>query len=402
LLDDEQRGYAQTVRQSADALLTILNDILDLSKIEAGRLEIEAIPFDLPGTLEAVIDLMSPRAREKGIDLILRCDPTVPRFVIGDPGRVRQAILNLAGNAIKFAERGEVVVTVESEGPSPLALPPRGEKEAGGADQCCLRFCVRDTGTGIPEEKLSSIFDSFTQADASTTRRYGGTGLGLAITRRLVELMGGSIGVNSRPGEGSTFWFTLSLPPAGASRVGPGASYAAEVVSDRPSEYAPRSPATPELPPLVPPGTRVLVAEDNVINQKVAARLLEKLGCSVVIVPNGREALTALAEAPYDLVMMDCQMPEMDGFEAAREIRRRERGDVGQPADADTRRQRGVPIIALTANAMRGDRERCVAAGMDDYMAKPIDSQELARVLSRWTDCARRGVAEAHRCSELV
>jgi GAF domain-containing protein/ActR/RegA family two-component response regulator len=338
-LTPEQREYADTVRRSGEALLGIINDILDLSKIEAGRLELEALEFGVREVVEDALEILAARATSQGLQLGRAIGPEVPAHVVGDPGRLRQVLLNLVGNALKFTHEGSVTVHVG-----------RGE----GADPAVVRFAVVDTGIGITTQARAQLFEPFSQADSSTTRRYGGTGLGLAICKRLVEAMGGTIGVDSEPGRGSTFWFTLSLREA--------ASAAPPAVAAR---------AAPE-PSAAPSPLHVLVAEDNRVNQIVIVRMLEKAGHRVHVVGNGREALAALGQADYDLVLMDCQMPEMDGFEATRAIRALERGTGGH-----------VAIVALTANVMEGDRERCRAVGMDDYLAKPITQAALAAALVR-------------------
>jgi PAS domain S-box-containing protein len=479
-LTTEQREYVGMARSSAEALLHIINDILDFSKIEAGKLELEAIDFDLCATVEEAVGLLAEKATVKGLELICHVDAQPPCWLRGDPGRLRQVLLNLAGNAIKFTERGEVVVGARLEEQGPAGTLVRCE--------------VRDTGAGIPAEVQPRLFGSFTQADASTTRRFGGTGLGLAISKRLVGLMGGEIGLKSEPGLGSTFQFTVRLakgevPPPAPPRndalrglraliVDDNATnrmvltrnltawglYAAEASGGAEALAALRSArepfelvlldyqmpqmdgvelarhikadpalaglklimltsmgvrgqreqaraagidgylvkpvrlsqlydclatvmATPErLPPAAtraaaeserrpPPvvhGPRVLLAEDNLVNQTLARRMLEKLGCFVDVVGTGREALAAVARHDYAIVFMDCQMPEMDGFEATAAIRRGESGS------------RRVPIIALTASAMQGDREECLAAGMDDYLSKPLGQRDIERMLRRW------------------
>ncbi|MFN8648008.1 MAG: response regulator [Gemmatimonadales bacterium] len=491
-LTEDQRDCAETIRSSAEGLLTIINDILDVSKIEAGKLTIEVSPFDLLRACEDVADLLMPRVQEKGLELIVRVPPEVPRHVVGDAGRVRQVLTNLVGNAVKFTEHGQVMVE--------LAAEPAAQGRA------LLRFTVSDTGIGIPREKQDAIFEQFTQADASTTRRYGGSGLGLTISRQLVRLMGGSIGVHSDPGQGSSFWFTLPFPLAPSGAVaepapGPGGTRVL-VVDDVPQvrrvmceqlqalgaapeavgsgaealarlrqqqtegdpfrvvflDYglgpetgadlarAIRSdPALAETPlvlvsgiitqpregwlrgegfaalvrkparrddlraalrlvlteggtaepaqtvearqaaaaaglvsataPAAPaPGAlRVLVVDDNSVNQKVAARMLTRLGCRVDLAANGREALDLVRQVGYDVVFMDCMMPEMDGYESTAAIRQ-------LPTEVSR-----TPIIAMTANAMQGDRERCLAAGMDDYLSKPVQPEQLAQALARWT-----------------
>jgi signal transduction histidine kinase/CheY-like chemotaxis protein len=489
-LNAEQREYAETVRRSADALLSIINDILDVSKIEAGKMSVEPIPFDLRPAVEDMAELMASKAHEKGLDLILRFSPDTPSRVVGDPGRIRQILINLSGNAIKFTSKGHVYLSVECE-------------ERTGA-QARLRFSVADTGIGIPGGKLGHIFERFTQADASTTRKYGGTGLGLSISKQLVELMGGNIGVESKIGEGSRFWFTLALPvdltppdtpPIDVDMTGvrvlgvdnnptnlfvlreqlnswglrndsstsaedaltllraaqsagdpyhiaildqqmpimDGEQLARTIKADaelkntalvlltsigirgdaarmkeagfsayltKPARASQllnalmtvwdnqkRAPSAPfvtrhslaqgratifsdeRTQPIF--RARVLVVEDNAVNQMVAARLLEKLGCRVDVAANGREAVEMVGLLPYDAIFMDCQMPEMDGFEATQEIRRREGSSIHRP------------IIAMTANAMQGDRERCLDAGMDDYVSKPIRKADLTESLER-------------------
>jgi PAS domain S-box-containing protein len=498
-LTAEQRDFAETIRTSGDALLTIINDILDFSKIEAGKLQFETLDFNLNGAVEGAVDLLAERAQEKKIELASLIYEDVPSEIRGDPGRLRQVLTNLIGNAVKFTERGEVIV--------------RAEKESEGVESVVVRFTVSDTGIGISESARRNLFQAFTQADGSTTRKYGGTGLGLAISRQLVELMGGRIGVESEEGKGSTFWFTAGFDkqPAGAGLVRPRASSLeatrvivvddnatnrkilshqlnswgmiyeeadsgasalealrraasrgeaydvaildlmmpgmdgfelaravksdpliagtrlvlltsfgvrgdgasarepdvaacltkpvrqsqlfdclANIVSQPAEPGAARAGATPKTytksAPKETPMTSnklILLAEDNVVNQKVAVRQLQKLGYRADAVANGREALEALGRIPYDLVLMDCQMPEMDGYAATAEIRRRE-GTVKR-----------TPVVAMTANALEGDRERCIAAGMDDYVSKPVKPEELAAVLGRFLSDVSRGAADA-------
>ncbi len=491
-LTDEQRDFAENVRTSAASLLSILNDILDFSKIEAGKLVVEPIPFDLRLAVEEVAELLAVRADEKGLELMVRYAPNAPRRAIGDPGRIRQVLTNLTGNAIKFTHRGHVLINVE--------CLEQHDREA------LFRLAVEDTGIGVSEDKLEQIFDKFTQADASTSRRYGGTGLGLAISKQLAELMGGTIGARSQPGEGSTFWFDVRLPldsqpspsplpmadlagvralvvddnevnrrllqeqttswglcTAGcrsaaealaalheardsgnpyqivifdsqisdmdgetlgpvikadptlretvlvmltsAGRRGDArrmreAGFAAYLVKPvRPSQlmdalaavWGARTGGVPtelvtrhtvaesraaKRPPPPETGRRVrayvLVAEDNIVNQKVAAGMLEELGCRVDVAANGREAVEMLEMLPYDIIFMDCQMPEMDGYEAAAEIRKREG------------LRRRTPIVAMTAHNMEGDREKCLQASMDDYVSKPVEPARLQEILDRW------------------
>jgi signal transduction histidine kinase len=345
-LSEDQREKLVTVQRSGHALLAIINDILDFSKVEAGKLVVEWLPTDLRPAIDDVLQLLRPRALEKGLDLSVEYAPGLPQAIETDPGRVRQVLTNLVGNAIKFTSEGCVRIRIETE--------PTGRR---------LRFQVADSGPGIPDESQKHLFQPFTQLDVSTTRRFGGTGLGLAICRQLVELLGGEIGVISPAparsavgGVGSVFWF--SLP---ATVVSTGAARAAA----RPVPVAAvrQRGAQSAL-------CRVLVAEDNPINQMVIRAMLQKLGIEPTLVADGRQAVESVSAKPFDLVLMDCQMPVMDGFEATRMIRD---GSGEHPV-----------IVAVTANAMAGDAELCRAAGMDDYISKPISVRELRRVLAPW------------------
>jgi PAS domain S-box-containing protein len=346
-LNAEQRRYANTIHASGEALLALLNDILDFSRIEAGKLELESVDFELREVLDELAAPLILRARAKGLSLKCEVDRNVPSSVCGDPGRLRQILTNLVGNAVKFTEVGEISV--------------RASLVERTATDFLLRFTVRDTGIGISPEQQQKLFQKFTQADASTTRRYGGTGLGLAIAKDLAELMGGEIGVTSTLGVGSEFWFTVRL--------------LAQRLRDLPATVPFTSRfSQASLPAIRKPGARILIAEDNVVNQEVALGILRKLGLRADAVGDGAEALELLKSLPYDLVLMDMQMPEMDGLEATRIIR--------NPQSAVLNHQ--VPVVAMTANAMRGDRERCLKAGMNDYITKPVSSQALVEALNSW------------------
>jgi signal transduction histidine kinase/DNA-binding response OmpR family regulator len=479
-LTAEQRDFAETIHNSSDALLGIINDILDFSKIEAGKLELEQRPFDVRDCVESALDVVAANAAKKGLDLVYEVDQQVPSMIIGDITRLRQVLINLLGNGIKFTHKGEIAVMVGAK--------PRAD---GNHD---IHFSVRDTGIGIPRDKIGRLFQSFSQVDASTTRQYGGTGLGLAICGRLTELMGGKIGIESEFGSGSCFYFSIAAPAAPSEQrvflqgnqpglagkrllvvddnatnreilcrqaqswgmaveaFDGGASALAALHSGQRFDVAildmqmPEMdgtmlaqnihaiPETASLPLLllssmgltldrnagekhfhaqllkpVKPGKLhmvltgvfnkeqqetktvqlgdaiakihrrgggeplILLVEDNPVNQKVAKRMLERLGCNVTIAEHGREALAHLERQAFDLVLMDCQMPEMDGYEASREIRRRSEAPY-----------HGITIVAMTANALDGDRDRCLEAGMSDYLSKPVQLQRLADILTKW------------------
>jgi signal transduction histidine kinase/DNA-binding NarL/FixJ family response regulator/HPt (histidine-containing phosphotransfer) domain-containing protein len=353
-LTAEQRECAEIIKNSGEKLLGLINDILDFSRIEACRLELEAHDFDPHSLLNDLAKMMSVKASGAGLKLHCRTAPDVPPCLNGDSARLTQIILNLVDNAVKFTHDGEIGVSAS------LVSDLDGF--------AVIRFEIRDTGIGIPQSRLAVIFDPFTQADGSTTRQYGGVGLGLAICKQLAELMGGEIGVESKEGKGSTFWFTarfekqaMQIPAAQTA----GVSFRT-VVGVTTSEVSTAGAATR--------GARVLLAEDNAINQRVAQSILGKLGCKADVVANGLEAVRALELINYDLVLMDCQMPEMDGFEATAVIR-----------DPDSKiLNHKVPIVALTANAMNGDRERCIEAGMNDYLSKPVKKEDLSVVLEKW------------------
>ena len=331
-----QRGYGELIQSSAASLLRLIDDVLDFSKIEAGRLSLEHVPFDLHAALREIVELLRFRAGEQGTELGLAIRPEVPEWVLGDPGRLRQVLTNLVGNAVKFTAGGTVDVEVE--------------RLADGR----VRFHVHDTGIGIPQEARDRLFSLFSQADSSTSRRFGGSGLGLAISQRIVEQMGGEIGYESTPNVGSVFWFALPLEPT-----------------------EPPAPALPLPGRRARPGPngrrhRILVAEDNAINQLVITHELAVLGYEVMAVNNGLEALRELEKTSFDLILMDCQMPELDGYEATRRIREGPGGN------------REIPIVALTAHALKEDLERCIAAGMNDTITKPFREEMLRQKLERW------------------
>jgi CheY-like chemotaxis protein len=341
---------AHTVKVCGDSLLAIISDILDFSKIEAGKLAVEISDFDIRHTVESVIELLSEQAHNKGIELTAIVQTDVSAGLRGDAGRLRQVITNLIGNAIKFTEAGKVFVEVTQETNTDV--------------DTILRFTIKDTGIGLPLGVRPRLFQPFTQADGSTTRKYGGTGLGLAISKQLVELMGGEIGFTSEPGQGSTFWFTARMQQP----------LSADQSTLPPLSRLVTTAAQSEVDAQIKSTVRILLVEDYVVNQAVAVGQLEKLGYRADVVDDGFAALKALALDRYDVVLMDCQMPKLDGYDASAEIRRREAvsGD------------RHTPIIAMTANAMMGDREKCIAAGMDDYITKPIQAEDLQRVLKQW------------------
>jgi signal transduction histidine kinase/ligand-binding sensor domain-containing protein/CheY-like chemotaxis protein len=351
-LTREQADFLGLVKVSADSLLIVVNDILDFSKIEAGRLELDSVEFDLAELLREAVAPLEASARKKGLALGHQLAPSLPACLVGDPGRLRQVLLNLAANAVKFTETGSVEIVVGEAGVSDSPDMPGGVPPASPPPGICrVHFQIRDTGIGIAVEKQALIFEPFRQADGSTTRRYGGTGLGLSICQRLVSMMGGRIWVESQPGAGSTFHFTIVAAIAA------------------PHARRPATAAKPASPP--PAAIHVLLVEDNIVNQKLARRIMENAGYTVVCAMDGREAVEACAAQHFDLVLMDLQMPNMDGFEATAELRRREAISGGH-----------LPIIALTANAMPGDRERCLEAGMDGYVSKPMKRPELFKAIA--------------------
>jgi PAS domain S-box-containing protein len=401
-LNGEQQEYAESIKRSADSLLLLINDILDISRIEAGKLRLDRVAFALKAKVEETASLFALQARAKGLEFLCHVPESLPELAVGDPGRLGQVLTNLLGNAIKFTDQGRIGVTVE-------ALRETREDSL-------IRFVVHDTGIGISQNQQGRLFESFTQGDDSSTRKYGGTGLGLAISKQLVELMGGEIGVESEPQRGSHFWFTVRFgaaapnetalapqqqrhpipaPPPPDARPAPTAPSKPVALPTRATPPATGSPApkqvtkpsagspSPNTATIVTRKYRILLAEDNEINKRITLRLLDKLGLAADAVMNGEEAVAALEKRKYDLVLMDCQMPIMDGYEATAAIRNRE-GTA-----------RRTPICALTANAMEGDREKCLAAGMDDYVSKPVGLEKLREALDRWLPGAVKPATEA-------
>ncbi len=349
-LTDEQRETTRVIHSSGEVLLGVVNDILDLSKIEAGMLRFEQRRFDLRGLVDDTVNLLAARARQKGLKLKTSVAREIPPTLRGDPARLRQVLTNLVGNALKFTEQGTIEITVSCQ--------------VQDREGTTLYFEVRDTGIGISPEGQKRLFEAFSQADNSTTRRYGGTGLGLSISKELVTRMGGTIGVESREGHGSTFWFLARF---------------AKDAPDDATELAKSENPVMALPPLVVherPRLRVLLVEDNVVNQRVAVHQLQRLGCTIETATNGQEALEKFARGRFDVILMDCHMPVMDGYAATAAIRQRE----GQMKIGGDPRPR-IRIIALTASVLEADREKCLAAGMDDYLSKPFKRGQLEAML---------------------
>lgn len=349
-LDGEQRDWIDTIQQSGETLLAIINDILDFSKIEAGKMDLESVCFDLQSLITHIEKLLCPTAQRKRLQFTTIVAPVARQQYLGDPVRIRQILLNLLSNAVKFTEKGSVTLSVFAD-----------ESSIPGRQQ--LTFRVRDTGIGIAEETQRALFQQFSQADSSTTRKYGGTGLGLVISRRLAEMMDGNIHLSSELGQGSVFTFTAHLPLASKTAF---------------------APAT--IPKLLNPMQRsasesaighILVADDNLINRKVVVTMLHRLGYQVTTAENGEQAVVLASQIPFDVILMDCQMPVMDGYEACRTLRERERGASR------------VPIVALTANVLPSERAKCLSVGMDDYLSKPVEFTKLNEVLVRWTEAAR-------------
>jgi CheY-like chemotaxis protein/HPt (histidine-containing phosphotransfer) domain-containing protein len=350
-----QREYLRMVQTSAQTLLTLINDVLDFSKIEAGHLSFESIDFSLRGCVERTIAPLGVRARAKGLELAVRIDPQIPDLRIGDPARLGQVITNLVDNAIKFTARGEIVFQIENDS--------RNDTLA------CLHFSVSDTGPGIPDDKQKLIFEAFVQGDGSTTRQYGGTGLGLGICTKLVEQMHGTIWVQSTPGDGSVFHFTADFPISEKTEA-----------PELPQSDSRRNPVLRTL--------RILIAEDNAVNQAVVVGILREQGHFITLANNGREAVDYYQLERPDLILMDVQMPELDGIGATKEIRAAEEG-----------RGHRTPIIAMTAFAMTGDSERCLRAGMDTYLSKPFAKEVLLNTIESMVDQHDSAIASAVRLS---
>lgn len=393
-LTSEQRDYTEIAKRSASTLLNLVSDILDFSSSEAGKLKLESRDFYLHEVMQHTLSLFAPRAQEKGLELRYECSPDLPSMFRGDPHRLEQILVNLIGNALKFTAQGTIAIEVRKAADGDGAQPHEHTRNnaATPAADCLVEFIVQDTGIGVGKDQQARLFQAFSQVDASSSRKYGGTGLGLAISKQLVELMGGGIGIESALGCGSRFWFTarLSLPPCATTT---------KFVSSVPSRDTHEQPTILAEPMPSTSAVRILLVEDNIVNQKLAVRLLKKLGYEADVAGNGEEALKILEQQTYDAILMDCQMPHLDGFEATKEIRRRE---VRSAASSEQALEENVqmasqltiknwqptpkriPIIALTANATKGDRERCLDAGMDDYLTKPIHPPDLKATLQRW------------------
>lgn len=387
-----QRQAIETIIAEAGALLNLINDVLDFSKIEAGKVSIEAIPFNLRLMTEAFTRVMTVQANQKGLDFVMDVSPSVPDIIIGDPGRLRQVLTNLVGNAVKFTNTGSICLKIVCDDSNPLMANSAENK-------ITLKFSVIDTGIGISKTRINKIFDSFVQADGSTTRRFGGTGLGTTISKQLVELMQGRIGVESMKGQGSIFWFTLDfvLPEqhdrpdhrlqteASHNIWAPMADGRSHGVS---GESANRE--TARVNELAAERIYVLLVEDYPTNQKVAMRHLESAGFIVHLAANGSEAIEAYERQRYDVILMDVQMPVMDGYEATGIIRRME---AARAEDSERKTARRTPIIAITANAVKGDREKCLRAGVDDYITKPLRRDMLLQTVGKWACEGQRGNA---------
>ena len=363
-LNPEQREFAETVQRSGDALLTVINDVLDYSKMEAGRMTVEQIDMSLQSVFDGVRAILQPAALERGVVMNIEYDARLPQYIKGDPVRIHQVLLNLAGNAVKFTDHGSVLIAAEE------------------IDATHVKISVTDSGIGISEEQAAKLFQSYVQADTSIARRFGGTGLGLAISNTLVELMGGEIGVLSRPGAGSMFWFVLPLQ-AGTPLTHAAAPVEAAAPEEETARVQAAAPVALGGPVEVAARPQLLLVEDNFVNQRVALYMLAKLNYQVDVATTGVEALERLSKTRYQLILMDCQMPEMDGFEATRRIR--DRGSAMLDHE--------VPIVAMTANAFPEDRVRAIASGMNDFLSKPVDQAALSAVIEKWLGAQARAAA---------
>ena len=355
-LDEEQRELADTVRASAESLLLIVNDILDFSKVDAKRMQLDIVPIELRKVVRGSFEILRSEAESKGLEFTAKVDDDVPDALLADPLRLRQILLNLLSNAVKFTSSGAVTLKVSLD--------------RSADDRVCVRFGVKDSGIGISDTAMLRLFKPFSQADTSMSRKYGGTGLGLAICKHLAELMGGEIGVESNEGRGSLFWFTAQMRLDRQKTGGDPALSSSGIPAPLPSSRGELQ-DTGQRTSAPQDHSRILLVEDNQVNQRLAVRMLQKRGYEVDVADNGFEALEQLGSRPYDLILMDCQMPEMDGFETTRRIRTAEEA-TGQH----------VLIVAMTANALPGDRERCIAAGMDDYIAKPVHAEMLYKIVA--------------------
>jgi signal transduction histidine kinase/ActR/RegA family two-component response regulator len=355
-LNAEQRELADTVRASAESLLLIVNDILDFSKVDAKRMRLDLVPVSLRKVVAETFESQRNGAVAKGLEYVCTFEDGVPDAVLADPLRVRQVLLNLLSNSVKFTSKGSVALRVSVD--------------RSAEDRAWVRFGVKDTGIGVSSTALQRLFKPFSQGDTSMSRKYGGTGLGLAICKHLAELMGGEIGVESESGRGSLFWFTAQVRTGRAAVEAAQLPLVSEIPAALPSDGRQAQDGNGSTTVVQSPDARILVVEDNRVNQRLAVRMLKKRGFSVDVAENGFEALEKLAAGPFDLILMDCQMPEMDGFETTNRIRTAEAGT-----------SRHIAIVAMTANALAGDRERCISAGMDEYLAKPVRAEALYRMV---------------------
>ncbi len=409
-LDSHQEKFALAIHQSGTVLLQLINDILDFSKIEAGRLELQLVTFRLRHLVSEIIDLLHESAHARELSLSYTIDEDVPDVLVSDPLRLRQILTNLIGNALKFTEVGHVRLQVNRT-PDESMLQPDPQDSAGPPTLGIL-FAVHDTGIGIPADATERLFTRFSQADGSMTRRFGGSGLGLAISKQLAESMGGRIGVESKAGSGSNFWFTVRMA-VDATGIAVSHDIRHDGATTRAAMEVSAPDQTTNFPAVAPLRTknnpeavgttsnarrgRVLLAEDNPINRQIATVMLESFGCNVIHASDGRQAIERSSSQDFDLILMDCQMPELDGFEATTAIRSREATRAAKNAVATTHGRARTPIVAVTANAIQGDRERCIEAGMDDYLSKPFAKKHLRALIERWIPSIEEPLEQAHR-----